>query len=365
MRNKDPWYVAGWKIHLSIYPADYANALAALRLFHERMAPTGLVYKYARSRQLYEGFSGEVKGKFATIYCKGPTDVPAIVQLINLLFTQDGLVANIAARLAGMAGIGQVMLTDRVVHAARLAGLKQVLPSTPYDVKGLLKTAIRSNDPVLFFEHKRGYEIQGEVPEDDYTIPFGQAIVRREGSDVTVVAVSIMVHRALAAAEELSQMGIECEVIDPRTVYPFDYDTVIESLTKTHRLVVTHGWTTARSLPLGSIASRHASTDSAGAPAASRSRISAGRSAAPQASHKTQVKPYTSKSSCARRCSATRPAVAAGGTAPADYENVAEITLSDQFDPDSTPENQVFNRTITLRDTWAKIQKAQQKGKKK
>lgn len=123
---------------------------------------------------------------------------------------------------------------------SHVPGLQVVLPITPYDVKGLLKTAIRNNDPVLFFEHKRGYEIQGEVPEEDYTIPFGEAVVRREGSDVTIVAVSIMVHRALAAAEELSQMGIECEVIDPRTVYPFDYDTVIESVAKTHRLVVAH-----------------------------------------------------------------------------------------------------------------------------
>jgi pyruvate dehydrogenase E1 component beta subunit len=93
---------------------------------------------------------------------------------------------------------------------------------------------------VLFFEHKRGYEIQGEVPEEDYAIPFGEAMVRREGSDVTIVAVSIMVHRALAAAKELSELGIECEVIDPRTIYPFDYDTVVRSLKKTHRLVVTH-----------------------------------------------------------------------------------------------------------------------------
>jgi len=123
---------------------------------------------------------------------------------------------------------------------SHVPGLQVVMPITPYDVKGLLKTAIRSNDPVLFFEHKRGYEIQGEVPEGDYTIPFGEAVVRREGSDVTIVAVSIMVHRALAAAEELSGMGIECEVIDPRTAYPFDYDTVIASVSKTHRLVVTH-----------------------------------------------------------------------------------------------------------------------------
>ena len=123
---------------------------------------------------------------------------------------------------------------------SHVPGLQVVMPITPYDVKGLLKTAIRSNDPVLFLEHKRGYEIQGEVPEEDYTLPFGEAVVRREGSHVTIVAVSIMVHRALAVAEDLSQLGIECEVIDPRTIYPFDYDTVIQSVEKTHRLVVTH-----------------------------------------------------------------------------------------------------------------------------
>jgi pyruvate dehydrogenase E1 component beta subunit len=123
---------------------------------------------------------------------------------------------------------------------SHIPGLQVVMPITPYDVKGLLKTAIRSDDPVLFFEHKRGYEIQGEVPEEEYTVPFGEAVVRREGSDVTIVAVSIMVHRALAVAEELSGMGIECEIIDPRTIYPFDYDAVIQSVAKTHRLVVTH-----------------------------------------------------------------------------------------------------------------------------
>lgn len=105
MRNKEKWYVAGWKIHLSIYPADYDKALAALRLFDERMAPTGLVYKYARSRQLYEGFSGEVKGKFATIYCKSPTDVPAIIHLINLLFTQDGITPVSSDKIKGLDGL--------------------------------------------------------------------------------------------------------------------------------------------------------------------------------------------------------------------------------------------------------------------
>jgi pyruvate/2-oxoglutarate/acetoin dehydrogenase E1 component len=123
---------------------------------------------------------------------------------------------------------------------SHVPGLQVVMPITPYDVKGLLKTSLRGNDPVLFFEHKRGYEIKGEVPLVDYTIPFGRADVCREGSDVTIVAVSIMRHRALAVAEELSGQGIECEIIDPRTIYPFDYDTVIASVSKTHRLVVAH-----------------------------------------------------------------------------------------------------------------------------
>ena len=140
------------------------------------------------------------------------------------------------------AGGGQAAQHSQSFEAwfSHVPGLQVVMPITPYDAKGLLKTAIRSNDPVLFFEHKRGYEIQGEVPDEDYTIPFGQAVVRRKGSDVTIVAISIMVHKALAAAKELSSLGIECEVIDPRTIYPFDYDTVLKSVAKTHRLIVTH-----------------------------------------------------------------------------------------------------------------------------
>ncbi len=140
------------------------------------------------------------------------------------------------------AGGGQAAQHSQSFEAwfSHVPGLQVVMPITPYDAKGLLKTAIRGNDPVLFFEHKRGYEIQGEMPDEEYTIPFGQAVVRREGSDVTIVAISIMVHRALAAAEKLSTLGIECEVIDPRTIYPFDYDTVFKSVSKTHRLIVTH-----------------------------------------------------------------------------------------------------------------------------
>jgi len=140
------------------------------------------------------------------------------------------------------AGGGQAAQHSQSFEAwfSHVPGLQVVMPITPYDAKGLLKTAIRSNDPVLFFEHKRGYEIQGEVPEEDYTVPFGQAAIRREGIDVTIVAISIMVHKALAAAKELSDLGIECEVIDPRTIYPFDYDSILKSVAKTHRLIVSH-----------------------------------------------------------------------------------------------------------------------------
>src|SRR5690606_20372982 len=104
-------------------------------------------------------------------------------------------------------------------------GLKVVMPSTPYDAKGLLKTAIRDDNPVLFLEHKRLYQTEGPVPEGDYAIPFGQAAIRRQGNDVTVVATGAMVAEALKAADRLSaQYGVELEVIDPRTLVPLDMD---------------------------------------------------------------------------------------------------------------------------------------------
>jgi pyruvate/2-oxoglutarate/acetoin dehydrogenase E1 component len=117
------------------------------------------------------------------------------------------------------------------------AGLKVVLPSTPYDAKGLLKTAIRDNNPVVFFYHKRLLGIPGEVPEEEYTIPFGVADVKREGKDVTVVATSYMVKHALDVAEELKDK-VSVEVIDPRTLEPLDIDTIVESVKKTGRVVI-------------------------------------------------------------------------------------------------------------------------------
>lgn len=117
-------------------------------------------------------------------------------------------------------------------------GFKVVAPITPYDVKGMLKSAIRDDNPVIFFEHKRSYQIKGEVPEGDYTVPFGKAAVRREGKDVTIVSYSMMSIKAQQAAEELEKEGIDCEVIDLRTLLPLDYDTVMSSLEKTNKIVV-------------------------------------------------------------------------------------------------------------------------------
>jgi pyruvate dehydrogenase E1 component beta subunit len=123
---------------------------------------------------------------------------------------------------------------------AHIPGLKVVTPSTPYDAKGLLKTAIRDNNPVIFLEHKVLYFTRGEVPEGEYTIPFGVADVKREGTDVTVVGIHTQVLEALKAAEELEKERISVEVIDPRTVSPLDIDTIVNSVRKTGRLVVSH-----------------------------------------------------------------------------------------------------------------------------
>ncbi|HEX4486239.1 MAG TPA: pyruvate dehydrogenase complex E1 component subunit beta [Terriglobales bacterium] len=119
-----------------------------------------------------------------------------------------------------------------------IPGLKVALPSTPYDVKGLMKTALRDENPVIFIEHKGIYNTTGEVPEEEYLIPFGKAVVRREGEHVTLVALSAMVHKALAAAAKLEEQGISVEVIDPRTLAPFDKDTILTSVAKTGRLVI-------------------------------------------------------------------------------------------------------------------------------
>ncbi|CJJ28158.1 acetoin dehydrogenase [Streptococcus pneumoniae] len=122
---------------------------------------------------------------------------------------------------------------------ANQPGLKIVIPSTPYDAKGLLKAAIRDEDPVLFFEHKRAYRlIKGEVPEDDYVLPIGKADVKREGDDITVITYGLCVHFALQAAEKLAQDGISAHILDLRTVYPLDKEAIIEAASKTGKVLL-------------------------------------------------------------------------------------------------------------------------------
>ena len=153
----------------------------------------------------------------------GQTDVPVVLRL-----------PSGSARL--LAAQHSQCLEAWFLH---VPGLQVVVPSTAYDAKGLLKTALRGKDPVLFMEYKRLYTNEGEVPDEDYTVPFGQADVKREGRDVTIVATGPMVPKALEAADILSQEGVEAEVVDTRTLVPFDKGTVFASVEKTNRVIVT------------------------------------------------------------------------------------------------------------------------------
>ncbi|WNC17163.1 alpha-ketoacid dehydrogenase subunit beta [Brevibacillus brevis] len=122
-----------------------------------------------------------------------------------------------------------------------IPGLKVVAPSTPYDAKGLLKAAIRDDDPVLFFEHKRCYRlIKGEVPEHDYVLPIGKADVKREGTDITVISYGLALHFCLQAAEKLAQEGISAHVLDLRTLYPLDKEAIAEAASKTGKVLIVH-----------------------------------------------------------------------------------------------------------------------------
>src|SRR5262249_7150847 len=144
--------------------------------------------------------------------------------------------------LRGCIGVGHSAATHHSSNFAsvysHIPGLRVVIPSTPYDAKGLFLRALRCDDPVLFLEHRELMAVKGPVPEEPYEIEFGRASLARAGTDVTVVAVALMVHRALAAAGELAGQGVSVEVIDPRTVSPLDLDTILASVAKTGRLLV-------------------------------------------------------------------------------------------------------------------------------
>ena len=217
---------------------------------------SGLVEEFGKSRVIdtpisEAGFTGLAVGAAMT----GLRPVVDIMFGDFLTLTMDQMV-NQAAKVHYMSGgkwkVPMVIRTtlgatrrsaaqhSQSLHAlvSHIPGLKVVLPSTPYDAKGLLKTAIRDPNPVVFFEDKMMYKLKGPVPAGEYLIPLGVADVKREGSDITIVATSSMVQVALGAASMLEEIGISAEVIDPRTMWPLDEKTLIESAKKTSKAIV-------------------------------------------------------------------------------------------------------------------------------
>ncbi len=156
--------------------------------------------------------------------------------------TGGKLKVPLVIRTQGGGGRGSAAQHSQSLEAwfAHIPGLKVVMPSTPYDAKGLLKTAIRDDNPVIFIEHKLLYPLKGIVPDSEYNIPLGKAEVKREGKDVTIIATSLMVHKALSAAKNLKEEGIDAEVIDPRSLVPLDKETLLNSVKKTGKAVVVH-----------------------------------------------------------------------------------------------------------------------------
>ncbi|MDR4949523.1 alpha-ketoacid dehydrogenase subunit beta [Neobacillus cucumis] len=171
----------------------------------------------------------------------------AMDQMVNqaaktrYMFGGKGKVPMVLRTPAG-SGTGAAAQHSQSLEAwmAHIPGLKVIQPSTAYDVKGLLKAAMDDDNPVIFYEHKLLYKTSGEVPEEPYSIEIGKADIKREGTDVTIVATAIMVHKALEAAAELEKEGISVEIIDPRTIVPLDKETIINSVKKTGRLIVVH-----------------------------------------------------------------------------------------------------------------------------
>jgi len=217
---------------------------------------SGLVEEFGKARVLdtpisEAGFTGLAVGAAMT----GLRPVVDIMFGDFITLTMDQMV-NQAAKVHYMSGgkwnVPMVMRTtlgatrrsaaqhSQSLHAwfSHIPGLKVALPSTPYDAKGLLKTAIRDPNPVVFFEDKMMYKLKGPVPAGEYTIPFGVADVKREGTDITIVATSSMVQVALGAASLLDEIGVSAEVIDPRTTWPLDERTLVESAKKTSRAIV-------------------------------------------------------------------------------------------------------------------------------
>jgi pyruvate/2-oxoglutarate/acetoin dehydrogenase E1 component len=168
---------------------------------------------------------------------------PIVNQAAKLRYFWGGQVSVplvVRTPIAAQLGFGSQHSQSLEAWFMHVPGLKVVMPATPYDAKGLIKTAIRDANPVIFAETVSLYHSRGAVPEEEYLVPFGQAEVKRAGKDVTVVALGALVPKALQAAAELAERGIEVEVIDPRTLAPLDIDTIVASVKKTNRVVVAH-----------------------------------------------------------------------------------------------------------------------------
>jgi len=216
----------------------------------------GLVQEFGRERVLDTPITEA--GFIGAAMTAAATGLRPIAELMFNDFIGSCLdqVMNQGAKFRYMfGGKAQVPVTIRTMHGAgfraaaqhsqslyalftSIPGIKVVVPSTPYDAKGLLLAAIEDNDPVIFFEDKTLYNMTGDVPEEYYTIPLGKADIKRSGSDLTIVAIGKQVHTALKAAEQLAKKGIEVEVVDPRSLSPLDEDTILSSVAKTNRLIV-------------------------------------------------------------------------------------------------------------------------------
>jgi 2-oxoisovalerate dehydrogenase E1 component beta subunit len=219
----------------------------------------GFIEKFGPSRVIDTPISeGAIVGAACGAAMMGMRPV-AEMQFVDFISCCFDILTNYAAKSRYRQGIGIPIVVRGPagggVHAGpfhsqnvesfflNTPGLKMVEPSTPYDAKGLIKAAIRDDDPVLFFEHKllyRNPKIKQEVPDEDYIVPLGKAAVRREGTDMSIITYGAMVYTALDAAERLEQEGIEAEVIDLRTLLPFDREAIVESVKKTNKVIILH-----------------------------------------------------------------------------------------------------------------------------
>lgn len=216
----------------------------------------GIVQEFGRERVLDTPISEA--GYIGAAMAAASTGLRPIAELMfnDFIGTCLDQVLNQGAKFRYMfGGKAEVPITIRTTHGAgfraaaqhsqslyalftSIPGLKVIVPSTPYDAKGLLLAAIEDQDPVIFFEDKTLYNMTGDVPEEYYTLPIGKADIKRKGADVTIVAIGKQVHTALQAAEQLSARGIEAEILDPRSLSPLDEEAVLASVEKTNRLVI-------------------------------------------------------------------------------------------------------------------------------